>query len=356
MLSKRFVPSEGPDDAKIMFVGEAPGEEEEDRKRPFIGRAGQFLERSLSRVGLQRKDVFLTNLCRYRPQGNKFEFCLNTQQLEEGLALLKREIEEINPNVIVALGNWPMWFLTGCGRKGKPGGISYWRGSLMPCTLVENYKVLITYHPAFLIRPDGYELRPIFQYVDLPRAVEESSDKEIKYPQYDEFIDPPFDELVTIAQEMCQAEWVAVDIETFSNERLACIGFADSPRRALCLTYRNESINWPIAQEILASPAKKIFQFGFYDTLFLHHFYEWEVRNWEFDTFLAANHLMPGFPKKLDFLASIYTRFPYYKEDRKDWKVKGDIEILWKYNCKDVIATYEIAMKQMEELREEGLL
>ena len=61
---------------------------------------------------------------------------------------------------------------------------------------------------------------------------------------------------------------------------------------------------------------------------------------------------MPEFNRGLDFLASVYTDFPFYKEDRKKWKEEGDMDILWEYNIKDVIATWIIAAKQMREMEE----
>ena len=74
--------------------------------------------------------------------------------------------------------------------------------------------------------------------------------------------------------------------------------------------------------------------------------------NYTYDTYIGAANLMPEFPRGLDFLTSIYTWFPYYKQERKVWKEEGDLDILWNYNIKDIIATYQIAMAQMVELKE----
>jgi uracil-DNA glycosylase len=350
--SKR-VPATGPIDAKIMLVGEAPGREEESQGEPFVGRSGELLTRYLSRLGLSRSDVRLENLCKYRPSGNKFHYLLDSEELEIGLEELRESIRTGKPNVIVAMGNWPLHFLTGIGnRRGNNAtGIAKVRGTITECVLHDEYKVLPTYHPAYIIRPQGFRWNPVF-YADLEKAKKESAYREIREPEFESIIDPPADIMENIVDEMCAAEWLAIDIETFEGNVMSCFGVADSEKRGLCITYKHES-GWHHVERILASPAKKIFQFGSFDVMFLHRFYGFKTSNYAFDTFIAAASLMPSFPRGLDFLSSIYTNFKYYKEERKIWKEGGDMMTLWEYNIKDVIATYIIAMKQMKELKED---
>ncbi len=319
--------------------------------------AGTLLKRYVNdRLGMHiDRDFYLTNLCQYRPHDNKFENCLDTPQLDDGLEELKADILRIKPKLIVASGGWPLYYLTGMcglskdGRKEKPGtgGLSY-RGSVLPCTLVEGYKVLVSLHPAFVIRSWGWH--PIFLH-DLERMKLQSSFPEIRGPQYTSYVNPPADELDTLVGEMCNAEWLSVDIETFPNNTVSCIGFSDREDRGLCITY--EQVGWrEIARTLLASPSRKLFQYGTFDTNFLRRFHRLETNNWAFDTYIASASLMPEFPRGLDFLTSIYTDFPYYKSDRKIWKKLGDMSILWEYNIKDCIATLVIAKAQMKELTE----
>jgi len=349
-IGSTYVPSVGPLNAKIMFVGEAPGKDEEIEGEPFVGKSGQLLERYLGRIGIQRKNIRLTNLCHYRPGGNKFENLLGSEELKAGLAELGEEISKVNPNLIVALGNWPMFYLTGkTAEKGKMGtGITSWRGSVVFGTgIATSYKVLITYHPAFIIRPQGFGNHPIFLN-DLKRAKVESLNPKLEYPEYESFIDPPA--LGDLTAEMGQAEWLTVDIETF-RESLACVGFADSVKRGLCITCENP-LGWEPARELLMSPAKKIFQYGTFDINYLKWHYGWEVENYAFDTYIAMANLFPEFPRALEFQTSIYTPFPFYKNERKVHKQTGDLGTLWRYNLKDLIATHWIALEQMKELRE----
>lgn len=358
-LGKTYVPSEGNEQAKIMLVGEAPGVDEERQRRPFIGASGELLMRYLGRQRIFRHEVFLTNLCKYRPEKNKFQNALDSAELESGLEELKEEIERVQPNVIIALGNWPLYFLTGqCGTKNNkpsPGtGIANYRGSILPNTLVpDGPKVLATYHPAFIVRPQGFSMHPVFD-LDLRRAKEQSTFPEIRYPIYESHINPDDATLQRLMDEMVESKIISVDIETF-GQTLACVGFTSSYDWGLCLTFE-DSRSWEASEYLLRTKTPKMFQFGAFDINWLLNFYGWETRGYGegegWDTYIAAASLMPEFPRGLDFLTSIYTPFPYYKTERKSWKESGDLNTLWEYNIKDVIATLMIGTEQAKELKE----
>lgn len=102
----KAVPGEGPANAKIMLIGEGPGYHEDRQGRPFVGAAGKFLDELLEMAGLQRSDVFITNVVKCRPpqnrdpQADEVEACTSTY--------LFRQIELINPSVIVTLGRFSM--------------------------------------------------------------------------------------------------------------------------------------------------------------------------------------------------------------------------------------------------------
>lgn len=346
-ISSIRVPGHGPKPSRIMLVGEAPGKNEEEQRIPFVGRSGELLNRHLERHGVMRRpdenrsEVYCTNLCEYRPYKNDFKNLLNSPELEAGLIKLRQDIEEYDPNVIIALGGQPLKFLTGCE------GIMNYRGSVLPCTLVEGRKVYASLHPAYVTR--DFNMVGVFSE-DIRRAVVQSEFPEIRYPKYEEIIDPPPDRLWSLVEEMLEAEWLSIDIETFGPGNMSCFGVTDSADRGLCITFMCPS-GWEAAQVLFESEKpKKIFQYGTYDINFLKRFYGWDVGNFAFDTYIAAAELMPEFKRGLDFLTSIYTWFPYYKTERKVWKEEGNLEILWSYNIKDIIATYMIAMEQMKEL------
>ncbi|MGC9436017.1 MAG: uracil-DNA glycosylase family protein [Methanomicrobiales archaeon] len=95
------VPGEGPPDARVMFVGEAPGRQEDEQGRPFVGRAGALLDELLDEAGFDRSEVFITNIVKCRPSGNR-----DPRRAEIGTCLpfLRRQIGVIGPRVIAPLG------------------------------------------------------------------------------------------------------------------------------------------------------------------------------------------------------------------------------------------------------------
>jgi len=101
----KAVPGEGPEDAEIMFVGEAPGFHEDQQGRPFVGAAGRFLEELLDSIGLTREDVFIANVIKCRPPGNRDPL---PEEIEACKPFLDRQIELIRPQLVVTLGRFSM--------------------------------------------------------------------------------------------------------------------------------------------------------------------------------------------------------------------------------------------------------
>ncbi|MCS7260682.1 MAG: uracil-DNA glycosylase [Anaerolineae bacterium] len=101
----RAVPGEGPPDATIMFIGEGPGFHEDRQGRPFVGSAGKYLEELLASIGLKREQVYITNVVKCRPPGNRDPL---PDELAACKPYLDRQIELIAPKVIVTLGRYSM--------------------------------------------------------------------------------------------------------------------------------------------------------------------------------------------------------------------------------------------------------
>lgn len=101
----KAAPGEGPPDAQIMLIGEAPGYHENQQGRPFVGPAGQFLEELLAAAGLKRTDVFITNVVRCRPPGNRDP---QPDELEACAEYTNRQIDALRPAVIVTLGRYSL--------------------------------------------------------------------------------------------------------------------------------------------------------------------------------------------------------------------------------------------------------
>jgi uracil-DNA glycosylase family 4 len=105
MSRKLAVPGEGPADSEIVFIGEGPGFHENEQGRPFVGAAGRLLESMLESVGLQRDQVFICNVVKCRPPGNRDP---QPEEMEACAKYLERQIRAINPKVIVTLGRFSM--------------------------------------------------------------------------------------------------------------------------------------------------------------------------------------------------------------------------------------------------------
>lgn len=102
---KNAVPGEGPAGADLMFIGEGPGFHENEQGRPFVGAAGRFLEELLAGIGMSREDVFICNVVKCRPPGNRDP---EQQEIEACSQYLERQIEAIDPQVIITLGRFSM--------------------------------------------------------------------------------------------------------------------------------------------------------------------------------------------------------------------------------------------------------
>lgn len=359
-ISKKYIPSVGPSDAKIVFIGEAGGTEEEQEGEPFVGTAGEKLMAVLGRNGLQREDVFLTNLSKYRPEHNNFRILLNSPQLEDGLKELREELLTIKPNVIVPLGNWPLYYLTGkMGKqKGKfveGTGITNWRGSILTCTLpgLEDVKCIPTFHPSYIARSAANY--PTFDN-DVGRIVKDSAFPELRLPAREYIIADSYDKVEHWTGKFIKDyPELSVDIETFGST-LACCGFSPSPDLGVCFPYNNDNYVLECIRRILSSDISCIFHFGSFDANFLQRFYDIETRNWGWDTYVCQRVIDPELPKTLAYITSVNTREPFYKfegkvdSDIKSWSVKFDKKQLYIYNCKDVCVTKECKDVQKEEL------
>ncbi|MGC8852631.1 MAG: uracil-DNA glycosylase, partial [Hydrogenobacter sp.] len=127
-----------------VFVGEAPGEEEDIQKKPFVGRAGRYLNEKLQEVGLRREDVYITNVVKSRPPGNRKP---TKEEMISCIPYLRKEIEIIKPKLIVCLGSTALE-----GLLGKNLPITRYRGQIFDYPFDRNIKVFLTYHPAYVLR------------------------------------------------------------------------------------------------------------------------------------------------------------------------------------------------------------
>ena len=157
--AKNPVPGEGNPNADFMLVGEAPGATEDETGRPFVGQAGQLLEKILAAIRFSRDDVFIVNVLKHRPPGNRNP---RPEEVSACSPYLVRQIELIRPKVLVALGTFAAQTLLETKLS-----IGKLRGQIHRYYGVP---LIVTYHPAALLRNPSWK-RPTWEDVQLARRI-----------------------------------------------------------------------------------------------------------------------------------------------------------------------------------------
>lgn len=161
---KNAVPGEGPASAAIMLIGEGPGFHENELGRPFVGPAGRYLEELLEKVGMKREEVFIGNVVKCRPPGNRDPL---ESELEACKDFLDRQIQAINPKVIVTLGRFSL------GKFIPNAKISDIHGQAMQ---VRGRLVIPMYHPAAALHQPSLKSIVERDFVRLPELIAQAAD------------------------------------------------------------------------------------------------------------------------------------------------------------------------------------
>lgn len=325
---------------KIAIVGEAWGEQEERQKAPFVGASGQELTRMLIDAGISRSDCFLTNTFNFRPAQNKMDSICGSKKdvgsgykypaLRQGkwvlpqflveLDRLKKELEDVKPNLIIATGNVPTWALL------QRTGITAIRGTVAPCILVPGLKVLPTYHPSAVLRQ--WDLRHV-TILDLMKGKNQAEFPEIRTPARRVHIAETLEDCIQIEKLLSVCPELTLDIETVAGQ-ISCIGFAPSKDDAYVVPFIDytrpgnsywpdagtEFLVWHCVKRMCGNAAYKTGQNLLYDMQYLWRVYGITVRNVLHDTMLMHHALQPESPKGLGFLGSVYTDEPAWKLNR----------------------------------------
>lgn len=158
----KAVPGEGPVDARIMFIGEGPGANEDQSGRPFVGAAGQLLERLLATIGLTREDVYIANVVKCRPPGNRDP---EPDEIEACKPYLGRQLKIIDPNIIVTLGRFAMERWLPDKKISRVHGQRFRYGSRL---------IVPLFHPAAALRRPEWQVALEEDFLHLPDYVEEA--------------------------------------------------------------------------------------------------------------------------------------------------------------------------------------
>ncbi len=391
------VPASGPrTSVRLAAIGMSPARTEIADKVPFTGPSGRIFNDALMATKVSRSQVFVTNVVGFFVDDNDLYSIPEEIMASERLRMF-RELDEVNPNCLLIMGADTLDLLTArsittrynkktgqpyLATEGSKEGIIKWRGSIFELILPNGrkQKCVAAMHPASFIRGQ-WKWLPLYKYIDVPRAVTQSSFPEMKLTSREAITGPSFGMTMDFLEEAGNQEWVSIDYEGMSN--ITCLGIGWTPGTAICipLSRVGNPSYWSLEQELLIwkswcallqnSKVKKIAQNASYewikswlhgiyptplgaDTMHMHHCLypdwggitdEWTKRKRDIDN--------PG--HGLALITSQYTDQPFYKDEGRHWRPEAGEIAFWRYNALDVMVTYESAFKMMDELRMLGL-
>jgi uracil-DNA glycosylase family 4 len=169
---KHAVPGEGPTSAAIMFIGEGPGFHEDQQGRPFVGNAGKYLDELLAGIGMRRANVFITNVVKCRPPGNRDP---EAGEIQACSNYLDRQIQSINPKVIVTLGRFSMARYLPNAKISAVHGKAY---------KINGRMVVAMYHPAAALHQPSLKSAIQEDFSRLPELISKADDaKNVPAPE-----------------------------------------------------------------------------------------------------------------------------------------------------------------------------
>jgi DNA polymerase I-like protein with 3'-5' exonuclease and polymerase domains/uracil-DNA glycosylase len=362
----------GPSTAKVMLVGEFPGEGDLLKGTPMSSSAGFELTKMLKEANLFRESCFITSVVRSRAPGGTigglvalkkshvkadyklFEGRMVHPLVIEGIEELRQEIELVKPNVIVPMGNLALLALTG------QWGANAWRSSLMDCTLVPGFKVIPTLSPNVVF--GQWKWRALIVH-DLKRVQRDMQFRNINRPEYNFLLRPDFTTAVSVLTqlaEQCEASpgtmKLGADIETRAGH-IACIAFAWTELDAICIPLmclHNREGYWTLEEEAvlchliyrIGQAAILVGQNWNYDAQYIFNSWHWLPKFTVEDTMLKQHSVFSNMEKNLSFLSSMYCDdHLHWKDDRTLWQEGEDGEgedKYWAYNCTDSCRTLKI--------------
>jgi uracil-DNA glycosylase family 4 len=378
-MSDNYVPGTGFSNCKIMLLGEAPSMTDVKYSRPFSNT--RDLDDLLKNAGIDKAGCWLTNVFKYpippSPDKKKIPAFVRAEQagldIRQSLLELQREVNDVQPHVIVGLGGTAFWALTGIRPKSKKkkkdsdkialpeGGITDYRGSIM---MGMGRKIVCTYNPAQLnwnasdIEFMGHWNRQVI-LADLRRARKESDSPTLELPQRTIEICRSLEDIRRFREMYKGRVAVAVDIEAGGHFLPACIGFAFTRTHAMVVPLWNVNefkhisdiemvLIWKEVAELLYE--KEIIGQNFnYDRDKIRRI-GFSIRKLRSDIMLKCHAINPELPKSLSFNTSIYTREPFYKNEGMYHGTFQDLLIGCGRDCCVTKEIDEVTESELEEI------
>ena len=372
---------EGPRSAQIILIAESPWKTEIALSKPLSGASGHKWDEWLWKAGINRESLRIENLYPYKPPTREIT-SVPAEELIYWMRDLHRRIAELpGPIVIATMGNYATYALTGKGKvkasirnafgmveanateAEKKAGISSLRGSIYLYQDLNDrrIKVIPTIHPAAVLQHQKWEKRSL---ADWKRIREESEFAEYIIPRRNHIIDPSewqVQQYVRFVEANAPALMLSIDIETWGRT-LSCVGFAFTPFESITIPTAEKAQRerfLPYIKRLCECRAEKVLQNGLFDWYWLDD-YGIEVANFKWDTQLMHHAFDPCESHSLEFLASVFTKQPYWKDEATDAeeiiKFAKSQDSLWVYNGLDCCVTHELQPILRKELEEREMV
>lgn len=373
----RVVNGRGSPTARILFVGQGPGREEDEQGKCFVGRSGHVIAALVKLAGFDLADLYFDNATRCFP-GTRTP---NTQEIEHCWPYLLEEIEEIRPDLIVALGAAALQSLMGEKLS---------LGACAGRTLERDGRVVLpTYHPAAVLR--NWAWAPLV-LAHLEKAKRIFSGEQLTRMDGQYTVIKTVDELRQVVDQLKQAPFLSVDTETtgtsWQDDEILCLGFSGKEAQGFTVPILGQGVQtldfsrgrYPevigLIGELLASPVPKALQNAGFDIRFLERSWDqsfvtaatafgWRVENLQHDTMLLHKALHEEMPKEskpneLGSLTSIYTGLaPYDQELRRQSKDKRRMDLaengeVWSLVARDADAVSRLVPVLRSQVEQES--
>lgn len=358
---RNYVGTRGNTAAELLFLGEAPGANEDAEGKPFVGASGKLLDELCLEAGLGPQDYWLTNPYKLRPPDNDID-----RRKELGIpedAYLDQFYEELyyyKPKIIVACGATPLGLLCPETISKRDGlvKISQWRGSLLSSHKLNwPHYIIPMFHPAYVLRE--WQERIIDAFCVL-RAKEEldyfkKNGKLNPLPERELITNPSFlllREYLTETQH--KAKQISVDIEMIRGTLPYTIAVAPSSKSAISFSFWEYDLHdlknlWLMLDTLLRTKRQIGQNYLGFDCCWLQFLGFHPATHLVDDTMVRHHVLWPELEHKLQFLGFQYTREPYWKDEGKLWKRSEGLDKLMRYNALDAAATFEVYDEQEKE-------
>ena len=360
--------------ARLILIGEAPADREIELGQPFVGASGFRLSQWWGVAGLKREDFYIDNLCQFQAPHNSID-TFDRAYLEQWMGYLHQRIAALpDPWLIVVLGNYSLYALTGKGKvkwhakdgKGPRAGITDWRGSILSYTDLNGrvIKLIPTIHPAATFRQPEWEHVCIRDWI---KIAHEGTFRELNIPTRTHHIRPSLHDLEEFIT-LCEANPtnpVAFDVENPDRDAvIKVVGFSPDPKWSLSVDMtegywgtENLPKAWALVKRFCEGSVEKVLHYGLSDSykLALNGI---QLRNYKYDTLWEHHALDPSDLHSLDYCASRDTRQPYWKSMGKDAEMGSPGTSRWEqfmiYNGLDVCIDRELHDVYRQCLEERG--